>query len=93
MDAFPLIVMGAIAAFVGLVLLAARFYPGSGADLLDWEPSRSYEQELDLEAQDVQQMIEAQNAYRRRRGETELTEEEVRESVVRDELRHLRDQD
>lgn len=89
MDAFPLIVMGGIAVAVGLLVLLARLYPGTGADLLDWGPTRSYEHEVELEMQDVDQMIEAQNAYRRKRGEPEVTEDEVRESVVREELRRL----
>ena len=91
MDAFPLIVLGGIAVAVGLLVLLARLHPGTGADLLDWGPSRSYEHEIELEMQDVDQMIEAQNAYRRKRGEREVTEDEVRESVVRDELRKLSD--
>ena len=37
--------------------------------------------------QDVEQMLEAQNAYRRKRGEREITEDEFREGVVRDEVR------
>ena len=89
MDAFPLIVMGGIAVAVGLLVLLARLYPGTGADLLDWGPTRSYEHEVELEMQDVEQMIEAQNAYRRKRGEREVTEDEVREGVVREELRRL----
>ena len=32
--------------------------------------------EVELEMQDVEQMIEAQNAYRRKRGEREITEDE-----------------
>jgi hypothetical protein len=86
-DAFPLIVLGGIAIVVGVLVLIARFYPGSGADLLDWQPSRSYEAEIELEAQDVEQMIEAQNRYRRKRGEPEITEDEVRQNVARDEAR------
>jgi hypothetical protein len=86
---FPLIVLGGIAVAVGLLVLLARLYPGTGADLLDWGPSRSYEHEVELEMQDVEQMIEAQNAYRRKRGEAEVTEDEVREKVVRDEIRRL----
>jgi hypothetical protein len=86
---FPLIVLGGIAVAVGLLVLLARLYPGTGADLLDWGPARSYEHEVELEMQDVDQMIEAQNAYRRKRGERELTEDEIRESVVQDELRRL----
>ena len=87
MDAFPLIVLGGIGIVVGVLVLIARFYPGSGADLLDWQPSRSYEAEIELEAQDVEQMIEAQNRYRRKRGEPEITEDEVRQNVARDEAR------
>ena len=83
--------LGGIAVVVGLLVLLANLYPGSGADLLDWGPARSYEHEVELEMQDVDQMIEAQNAYRRKRGERELTEDEVRESVVRDEIRTLDD--
>jgi hypothetical protein len=76
---------------VGLLVLLAKLYPGTGADLLDWGPSRSYEHEVELEMQDIDQMIEAQNAYRRKRGEADVTEDEVREGVIRDELRRLSD--
>jgi hypothetical protein len=93
MDTFPLIVLGGIAIVVGLLVLVGKLYPGSGADLLDWGPTRSYEQEVELENQDIEQMIEAQNEYRRRRGESELSEAEVREDVVQEEIRRLRDLD
>jgi hypothetical protein len=92
-DAFPLIVLGGIAIVVGVLVLIARFYPGTGADLLDWQPTRSYETELELEAQDVEQMIEAQNRYRRRRGEPEITEDEIRRNVARDQASRLSDED
>ena len=91
MDSFPILVVGGFLVFVGLLVLLARLYPGSGADLLDWGSTRSYEHEIELEMQDVEQMIEAQNAYRRKRGEAEITEEEFREDVVRDEVRRLSD--
>jgi hypothetical protein len=92
-DAFPLIVLAGIAIVVGIFVLLGRFYPGSGADLLDWRPTRSYETEIELEAEDVDQMIEAQNRYRRKRGEPEITEDEVRQSIARDEVERLRDGD
>jgi hypothetical protein len=92
-DAFPLIVLGGIAIVVGVLVLIARFYPGSGADLLDWQPTRSYETELELEAEDVEQMIEAQNRYRRKRGEREITEDEVRQNIAREEASRLSDED
>jgi len=90
-DAFPLIVIGGIAVAVGLLVLLARLYPGTGADLLDWGPARSYEHEVELEMQDIDQMIEAQNAYRRKRGERELTEAEIRDNIARDEIERLSD--
>jgi hypothetical protein len=74
---FILISFGLVAGLVVVLVLLARAYPGSGADLLDWKPTRSYETEAMLELEDVQQMIEAQNAYRRRRGAPDLTEEDA----------------
>ncbi len=60
-----------------LLVLLARAYPGSGADLVDWRPTRSYEDEARLETEDVQQMIDAQNEMRRRRGKPELKRSDV----------------
>jgi len=89
LDAFPLILLVGILVVVGLLVLLAQLYPGTGADLLDWHPTRSYETEVELEMQDVEQMIEARNEYRRKRGEREVTEEQFREDVVQEEIRNL----
>jgi hypothetical protein len=82
---FMLATLGMIGVIVLLLVLLARAYPGSGADLLDWKPTRSPELEAQLEIDDVQQMIEAQNEYRRRRGAEELTPEQVSEWAREDE--------
>ncbi len=71
---FILVTLGMVAFIVLVLVLLARAYPGSGADLVDWKPTRDYESEIQLEEDDVQQMIAAQNAYRRKRGARELTE-------------------
>ena len=81
---FILISFGLVAGLVVVLVLLARAYPGSGADLLDWKPTRSYETEAMLELEDVQQMIEAQNAYRRKRGAPELTEEDANRMAEED---------
>ena len=81
---FILISFGLVAALVVVLVLLARAYPGSGADLLDWKPTRSYETEAMLELDDVQQMIEAQNAYRRKRGAPELTEADANRMAEED---------
>jgi hypothetical protein len=74
---FILVSMTMVGFIVICLVLLARAYPGSGADLVDWKPTRSHEVEAQLEIDDVQQMIEAQNEYRRRRGAGALTEEDV----------------
>lgn len=76
-------------AIVALIVLAlvllARAYPGSGADLVDWRPTRSPELEAQLEIDDVQQMIAAQNEMRRRRGAGEITEADAERMAREDE--------
>jgi hypothetical protein len=82
---FMLATVGMIGLIVLVLVLLARAYPGSGADLVDWRPTRSPELEAQLEIDDVQQMIDAQNEYRRRRGAEDLTESDVQQWVEEDE--------
>jgi hypothetical protein len=82
---FMLATLGMIGVIVLVLVLLARAYPGSGADLVDWRPTRSPELEAQLEIDDVQQMIEAQNEYRRKRGAEQLTPEQVSEWAREDE--------
>jgi hypothetical protein len=82
---FMLITLGMIGLIVLALVLVARAYPGSGADLVDWKPTRSHELEAQLEIDDVQQMLAAQNEYRRRRGAPELTEEDADRMAREDE--------
>ena len=42
---FILISLGMVAFIVVCLVLLARAYPGSGADLVDWKPTRSHELE------------------------------------------------
>jgi hypothetical protein len=82
---FMLVSLGMVA-FIVLVLVAlARAYPGSGADLVDWRPTRSPELEAKLEMEDLSQMIEAQNEMRRRRGKPDLTKEDAHRMAKEDE--------
>jgi hypothetical protein len=83
-DPFAVIMIGIIGGLlVGLVLLGL-LHPRSGAQTLDWKPTRSVEQELQNEVDDLDQMLEAANARRRRRGAPELTEEGIRATVGSD---------
>jgi hypothetical protein len=80
-----LLTLGMLALLAVVLVLLARAYPGSGADLVDWKPTRSYETEAELELEDVQQMIDAQNEMRRRRGKGEITEADAERWAREDE--------
>ena len=88
MDGGPLALF-MVCLLVGLIvfiLLLGQFHPKSGAQILDWKPTRSPELEAQNELDDVAQMLEGVNERRRRRGQRELTEDGV-EAAVRAEQR------
>jgi hypothetical protein len=78
---FGLMVMAGLVALVLVFMAIGKWYPGTGADVLDWKPTRSYEDEVRLELEDIDQMLEAQNERRRQSGRPELSEDEVRADV------------
>src|SRR5438874_919061 len=82
MDPFAVIILGGVGGIVVACLLLGKYYPGNGADILDWKPTRSPEVEAQNEIDDLAQMLEAANARRRRRGAPELTEESLQASVA-----------
>jgi hypothetical protein len=84
-DEFAIFVFGSIVVVVIVFLLIGKFYPGSGAEQVDWKPTRSYEDEVRLELEDVDQMIEAQNERRRASGRPEISEEQIRTEVEQEE--------
>ena len=79
-----MIVVVGLVLMVLVVLALGQWYPGSGAEQLDWKPTRSPQVEAQNEIDDVAQMLEAQNVRRRRRGLPDRTEEEVAAEVRRD---------
>ena len=66
--------------FAGIVLLGI-FYPGSGADQVDWKQTRSAELEYANEADDLEQMESAVNAKRRARGVPEISHRELKSEI------------
>ena len=83
-----------LALLVVLVLimagLARAFQSHSVSEFLDWKPTRSPEVEAQNEVDDVRQMIEAQNEYRRRRGAEEITEADVQRQAAEDQALRAR---
>ncbi len=72
---------GGLVALVLLFLLIARLSSRTGAEILDWKPARSFETEMALEAEEVDQMVEARNERLRRKGRAEISEAEFRADV------------
>jgi hypothetical protein len=83
-DPFTAIVAGGLALLVVSMLLIGFLHPGTGAEVLDWHPTRSPQLEAENEEDDVAQMLAAQNDMRRRRGAPERTAADVEASVARD---------
>jgi hypothetical protein len=84
-DEFAVFVLFGFIVVLGIFLGLGKWYPGSGAEQVHWRPTRSPELEAQLELEDIDQMLEAQNARRRASGRRELTEDDVRAQVAEDE--------
>ena len=70
--------------FLIMFVLVRAFDANSVADIIDWKPTRSPEVEAQNEVDDVRQMIEAQNALRRKRGAAEITQDDVERQARED---------
>lgn len=66
-----------------LILVLARMHPGSGADLLDWDPSERMQRRMQAEDEDAEQLLAEHNRRRRDRGLPEDTEEDFRARLTR----------
>jgi hypothetical protein len=84
-DEFAVFVLFGLIVVLGIFLGIGKWYPGSGAEQVHWRPTRSPELEARLEVEDIDQMLEAQNARRRASGRPERTEEDVRIQVAEEE--------
>ncbi len=84
MELFSLVMIAIFVGFLGGILLLGFYSPRSGADVLNWRPTRSPEAESQNEIDDVEQMLEAANKMRRRRGAAERTEDDIAAAVDAD---------
>lgn len=77
MDTFTVISTVIVAALFVTILLLGLFSKRSALEILDWKPTRSPEAEAESEADDIEQMVAAQNELRRRRGKPERSLEDI----------------
>jgi arsenate reductase len=89
-DTFTLIVSVGMVLLIASILALGLWHPRTGAEVLQWRPTRSPEVEAHNDIDDVAQMIAAQNELRRRHGKEERNEAQV-EADVRRHQRELAD--
>jgi arsenate reductase len=82
-DTFTLIITGGMVVLILWVLALGVWHPKTGADILQWKPTRSPEVEAQNDVDDVAQMIAAQNELRARHGKAARQEGELEEEVRR----------
>ncbi len=81
MNIFTIIVITGFAGMLIFILLLGLYHPKSGAEILDWKPTRSAELEVQNDIDDLDQMIAAQNVLRAKHGKAPRSEEEVEAQV------------
>lgn len=85
MDAFAIVLLGAIAALVLWVWLLGKYFPGTGVEQLGLRSARQITEDREaLEAEDLSQMLAAHNERRKRRGKPEVTVDELELQVASD---------
>jgi hypothetical protein len=93
-DPFVLVLVGFLMAMVIALLLIGRFYPGSGMEQLGMRTAREItEHREELESEDLEQMLAAHNARRRRRGEADVTVEDLELRVAQDHREQMQRRD
>jgi hypothetical protein len=88
-DVFALIVLGGVAVTVLALLALGTWSPRRTSEITDKDRHRSWVTQAEIEERDVPQMIEGQNAYRRSRGDTELTEGQIRRRAAAEQRRSI----
>jgi hypothetical protein len=89
MDAFMLVWTGIIGVGVVAFLVLARLNKSRAMDIAEKGNRKALGEMVAIENRDIGQMVEGNNEYRRRRGQDELTEEDVRSAVGRQETDRL----
>lgn len=85
MDPFAVIVMVGVGTVLAFLLLLGKYYPGSGAEQMGLRSAQEIRESREaLEAQDLDQMLDAHNARRRARGETAVSAGDLHRRVRED---------
>jgi hypothetical protein len=84
-DPFAIVLLGGLVALILWVWLLGKYYPGSGLEQLGLKSAREITETREaLEAEDLEQMLDAHNARRRAKGESEVTVSDLEMRVLED---------
>lgn len=82
MDPFAIVLLGGLLAIVVTVWLLGTYHPGSGLEQVGMRSAREIiETREALEAEDLDELLEATNARRRERGLPERSREQARREL------------
>ena len=85
MDPFALVLLGGLIAGILFFWFLGKYYPGSGLEQLGLKSAQEIiETREALDAEDLEQMLAAHNARRRKRGEPDVTVAELEQRVMED---------
>ena len=82
MDTFTLIVLVGIVAVVGVLLAVGLWHPRKALEITDKDRQKRWATQAEIEERDIPEMVEGQNAYRRRRGEADVTEGDAQRAAA-----------
>jgi hypothetical protein len=88
-DVFALIVFGGIAVIVLVLLALGLWSPRRASDITDKDRHLSWVTQSEIEEKDIPAMVEGQNAYRRARGEEEITEGDMRRRAAAEQRKSI----
>jgi len=84
-DPFALVLLGGLVVLILWVWLLGKYYPGSGLEQVGLKSAREITETREaLDAEDLDQMLDAHNARRRARGEAEVTASDLELRVMED---------
>ena len=94
MSAFAIVVLVGFVLVVGFVILLGRAHDGAPLEQFGLRSAREITESREaLDVEDLHQMLEAYNERRRRRGETEMTVDDIERRVMNDRQEQIRRRD
>jgi hypothetical protein len=93
MDTFSAIVLISLTVTVLALLAIGKWSSRSPSDIQNKDRLLRWGVQFEIEGKEIRQMLEAQNEYRRRRGQPEISGDEFRAMIEAEQLERVRQAD